>query len=85
MSEVLRELAVRRLVEASESLFLSRETGIPMIPLLGRLSAILQSIRQGGDPLSTALQSPGLLERLLHRLERRLPWAEAYKALLGVG
>jgi len=56
-----------------------------MLPILGRLSAVLMSIRQGGDPLSTALQSPGLLERILHRIERRLPWAEAYKALLGVG
>jgi len=76
---------VRRLAEVSESLFITRETGMPMLPLLGRISAILQSIQHGGDPLSTALQVPGILERLLSRVGRRLPWAEAYKALLGVG
>jgi len=84
ISEVLRELAVRRLAEASEALFISRESGLPMLPLLGRLSAILQSLQHGGDPLSTALSVPGILERILHRLERRLPYGEAWRALLGV-
>jgi len=82
---VLRELAVRRLVEASEALLISRETGLPQLPLLGRLSAVLMSIRHGGDPIATALSVPGMLERILSRIERRWPWAEAWRALLGVG
>jgi len=56
-----------------------------MLPLLGRISAVMQSIQHGGDPLSTALQVPGILERILARIERRWPWAEAWRALLGVG
>jgi len=85
VAEVIRELAVRRLAELQESAFLSRETGIPMLPLLGRLSAIFQAIQQGGDPISTALSVPGILERLLSRVERRWPWGEAWRAMLGVG
>lgn len=82
---MLRELAARRIAELSESAFLTREAGLPMLPLLGRLSAVLQSIRQGGDVVATALQVPGIVERLLSRVEKRWPWSEAWRALLGVG